>query len=92
MGDIGLPEKRGFRVASGNANTYKFLNLSMKTYCGLRFESGDGLYGIQPEYLTTSSYLVLLWMSMEPNHSKASKTFASLPSLDPKTTLDSSGR
>ena len=37
--------------------TYKSLNLSMKTYCGLRFESEDGLWGIQPEYLTTSSYL-----------------------------------
>jgi hypothetical protein len=63
--------------------TYKSLNLSMKTYCGLPFESGDGLYGIQPEYLTTSSYLVQLWMSMAANHSKASKTFSSLPSLDP---------
>jgi hypothetical protein len=63
--------------------TYKSFNLSMKTYCGLPFESGDGLYGIQPEYLTTSSYLVQLWMSMAANHSKASKTFSSLPSLDP---------
>jgi hypothetical protein len=26
-----------------DAFTYKSLNLSMKTYCGLRFESGDGL-------------------------------------------------
>jgi hypothetical protein len=67
----------------GANNTYKSLNLSMKTYCGSPFESRDGLYGIQPEYLTTSFYLVQLWMSMAANHSKASKTFSSLPSLDP---------
>jgi len=30
----------------GANNTYESLNLSMKTYCGLPFESGDGLYGI----------------------------------------------
>ena len=71
------------RLPDFRSSTYKSLNLSMKTYCGLPFESGDGLYGNQPEHLTSSSHLVQLWMSMAANHSKASKTFSSLPSLDP---------